>query len=131
STSGTASCRPRRPSTPSRSSSTCTRSANGERAPVSVEAPIAVVLMNMGGPDSLEAVEPFLYNLFRDHDLIPLPLGFLWQRRFAHGLARARQDAARVLQAHRRTLADRRDHRRAGVEARRAAERARRRRALF
>ena len=51
---------------------------------------IAVVLMNMGGPDSLEAVEPFLYNLFRDHDLIPLPLGFLWQRRFARMVSRAR-----------------------------------------
>ncbi|HEY2746614.1 MAG TPA: ferrochelatase [Polyangia bacterium] len=57
---------------------------------MSVEAPIAVVLMNMGGPDSLEAVEPFLYNLFRDHDLIPLPLGFLWQRRFARMVSRAR-----------------------------------------
>jgi protoporphyrin/coproporphyrin ferrochelatase len=46
-------------------------------------APIAVVLLNMGGPDSLEAVQPFLYNLFRDNDLIPLPLGWLWQKRFA------------------------------------------------
>ena len=52
--------------------------------------PIAVVLLNMGGPDSLEAVEPFLYNLFRDPDLIPLPLGFLWQRRFARMVSRAR-----------------------------------------
>src|SRR5260370_269552 len=57
---------------------------------MSVESPIAVVLMNMGGPDSLEAVEPFLYNLFRDHDLIPLPLGFLWQRRFARMVSRGR-----------------------------------------
>ena len=31
-----------------------------------VEAPVAVVLMNMGGPDSLDAVEPFLFNLFND-----------------------------------------------------------------
>ena len=54
------------------------------------ETPIAVVLMNMGGPESLEAVEPFLFNLFRDHDLIPLPLGFLWQRRFARMVSRAR-----------------------------------------
>ena len=54
------------------------------------EAPVAVVLMNMGGPDSLEAVEPFLFNLFNDHDLIPLPLGFLWQRRFARMVSRAR-----------------------------------------
>ncbi|EDP73603.1 ferrochelatase, partial [Hydrogenivirga sp. 128-5-R1-1] len=34
---------------------------------------IAVVLLNMGGPDSLEAVEPFLYNLFSDHDIIQIP----------------------------------------------------------
>ncbi len=33
----------------------------------------AVILMNMGGPDSLEAVEPFLYNLFSDHDIIEIP----------------------------------------------------------
>jgi protoporphyrin/coproporphyrin ferrochelatase len=62
---------------------------------MTVEAPIAVVLMNMGGPDSLEGVEPFLYNLFRDHDLIPLPLGFLWQRRFARMVSRARAKTVR------------------------------------
>ncbi|WP_457601628.1 ferrochelatase [Hydrogenivirga sp.] len=32
-----------------------------------------VVLMNMGGPDSLEAIQPFLYNLFSDHDIIRIP----------------------------------------------------------
>lgn len=37
----------------------------------------------MGGPDSVEAVEPFLYNLFSDRDLINLPLGALLQRPFA------------------------------------------------
>ena len=41
---------------------------------------IAVVLLNMGGPDSLEMVEPFLFNLLRDRELVPLPLGWLWQR---------------------------------------------------
>ncbi|NPA13114.1 MAG: ferrochelatase [Aquificae bacterium] len=33
----------------------------------------AVVLLNMGGPDSLQAVEPFLYNLFSDHNIIRIP----------------------------------------------------------
>ncbi len=33
----------------------------------------AIVLMNLGGPDSLSAVEPFLYNLFSDPAIIPLP----------------------------------------------------------
>ncbi|WP_456393680.1 ferrochelatase [Persephonella sp.] len=32
-----------------------------------------VVLMNMGGPDSLEAIQPFLYNLFSDHNIIRIP----------------------------------------------------------
>jgi len=32
-----------------------------------------VILLNMGGPDSLDAVQPFLYNLFSDHDIIQIP----------------------------------------------------------
>jgi ferrochelatase len=35
----------------------------------------AVVLLNLGGPDSLEAVEPFLKNLFSDHDIFKIPIG--------------------------------------------------------
>jgi len=39
---------------------------------------VGVVLFQLGGPDSLEAVEPFLRNLFLDPDIIPMgPLGFL------------------------------------------------------
>jgi len=39
---------------------------------------VGVVLFQLGGPDSLEAVEPFLRNLFFDPDIIPMgPLGFL------------------------------------------------------
>src|SRR6266481_1795866 len=35
-------------------------------------------MFQLGGPDSLEAVEPFLFNLFLDPDIIPMgPLGFL------------------------------------------------------
>ena len=34
---------------------------------------VAVVLMNLGGPDSLDAVEPFLRNLFRDPAIIGAP----------------------------------------------------------
>ncbi|KAI8897065.1 hypothetical protein BC833DRAFT_527524 [Globomyces pollinis-pini] len=33
----------------------------------------AIVMMNMGGPHNLKAVEPFLFNLFSDGDLIPIP----------------------------------------------------------
>ena len=34
---------------------------------------VAVVLFNLGGPDSLDAVEPFLHNLFRDPAIIRAP----------------------------------------------------------
>lgn len=39
--------------------------------------------MNLGGPDSLEAVEPFLNNLFNDPDIINFPLSFLFRRGLA------------------------------------------------
>src|ERR1700723_623789 len=39
---------------------------------------IGIVLFQLGGPDSLQAVEPFLMNLFLDPDIIPLgAAGFL------------------------------------------------------
>jgi protoporphyrin/coproporphyrin ferrochelatase len=34
---------------------------------------LGVLLMNLGGPERLEHVEPFLYNLFVDPDIIRLP----------------------------------------------------------
>ncbi|HWI40052.1 MAG TPA: ferrochelatase, partial [Verrucomicrobiae bacterium] len=37
----------------------------------------AVILLQMGGPDSLEAVQPFLYNLFSDRDIIRIGPAFL------------------------------------------------------
>tara|TARA_B110000444_G_C18818228_1_gene586296 strand:- start:55 stop:1080 length:1026 start_codon:yes stop_codon:yes gene_type:complete len=33
----------------------------------------AIILFNLGGPNSLEAVEPFLFNLFNDPAIISLP----------------------------------------------------------
>lgn len=37
----------------------------------------AVLLLQMGGPDSLDAVEPFLVNLFSDRDIIKIGPAFL------------------------------------------------------
>ncbi len=37
---------------------------------------IAIVLFNLGGPDSLKAVRPFLFNLFFDKNIIKLPTYF-------------------------------------------------------
>jgi ferrochelatase len=44
---------------------------------------VAVVLLNLGGPDSLDAVEPFLYNLFSDPDIIDFPGSFLFRKKLA------------------------------------------------
>ena len=33
----------------------------------------AVILFNLGGPDKLENVEPFLFNLFNDPSILSLP----------------------------------------------------------
>ncbi len=38
---------------------------------------LGVVLFQLGGPDSPEAVEPFLYNLFSDPDIIDFPFARL------------------------------------------------------
>jgi ferrochelatase len=39
---------------------------------------IAVVLFNLGGPDSLKSVRPFLFKLFNDAAIINLPQPFRW-----------------------------------------------------
>ena len=44
---------------------------------------VGVVLLNLGGPDTLDAVEPFLYNLFSDPDIIDFPGSFLFRKRLA------------------------------------------------
>ncbi|QZZ22394.1 ferrochelatase [Leptothermofonsia sichuanensis E412] len=40
---------------------------------------VGVLLLNLGGPDKLEDVRPFLYNLFADPEIIRLP--FPWLQR--------------------------------------------------
>ena len=40
----------------------------------------AVILLQMGGPDSLEAVRPFLLNLFSDREIIQI--GPAWLQPF-------------------------------------------------
>lgn len=57
---------------------------------MNLDKPTGLVLLNMGGPDSLRAVRPFLYNLFSDRDLIQLPAGALLQKPFAWLISRVR-----------------------------------------
>jgi protoporphyrin/coproporphyrin ferrochelatase len=58
----------------------------------------AIVLMNLGGPDSPEAVEPFLVNLFSDPAIIRLPLIVRWP--LARLIARRRAGVARDIYDH-------------------------------
>jgi ferrochelatase len=44
---------------------------------LSLPEPVGIILLNMGGPDSLQAVRPFLRNLFSDRDIIQLGPPFL------------------------------------------------------
>src|ERR1700677_3974952 len=58
---------------------------------------IAVVLFQLGGPDSQAAVEPFLYNLFCDPDIINFPGAFLARKAIAKLISTTR---ARVVGQH-------------------------------
>lgn len=42
--------------------------------------PVGVVLLNLGGPDSITAIKPFLLNLFYDPDILPIPFARLLQK---------------------------------------------------
>ena len=51
---------------------------------------IGVVLFQLGGPDSLDAVEPFLYNLFCDPDIIDFPFARIARQPLARLIASRR-----------------------------------------
>jgi ferrochelatase len=44
---------------------------------------VGVVLFQLGGPDSLEAIEPFLFNLFCDPDIIDFPFARIGRKPLA------------------------------------------------
>ena len=56
---------------------------------------VGVLLFNLGGPDTLDAVEPFLVRLFSDRDIIELPLGAIFQPLVARMIARKRGPSVR------------------------------------
>ena len=58
---------------------------------------LGVVLFQLGGPDSLEAIEPFLYNLFCDPDIIDFPFARLGRKPLAKLISTTR---ARKVQHH-------------------------------
>jgi ferrochelatase len=57
---------------------------------------LAIVLLNLGGPDSPEAIEPFLRNLFADPDVIQLGWLRPLQPLFARLIARRRAPSSRA-----------------------------------
>jgi len=57
----------------------------------------AVVLFQLGGPDSLDAVQPFLYNLFCDPDIIDIPGAFLFRKRLAKIISTRRAPVVKEL----------------------------------
>src|ERR1700693_2803952 len=56
---------------------------------------ISVVLFQLGGPDSPAAVEPFLYNLFCDPDIINFPGAWLARKPLARYISRKRAGIVR------------------------------------
>jgi ferrochelatase len=61
----------------------------------------AVVLFQLGGPDTLEAIEPFLFNLFCDPDIIDFPFARIGRKPLAKLISSTR---ARKVQHHYATI---------------------------
>ena len=59
---------------------------------------VAIVLFNLGGPDSLEAVQPFLFNLFNDPAIIGIPNPIRWL--LARWVSSRRAPVARAIYSH-------------------------------
>ena len=62
---------------------------------------VGIVLFQLGGPDTLEAIEPFLYNLFCDPDIIDFPFARIGRRALAKLISTTR---ARKVQHHYATI---------------------------
>jgi len=60
-----------------------------------VQKKIGVVLFQLGGPDSLEAIEPFLYNLFCDPEIIDFPLAKVGRPLLAKFISKGRSRKVR------------------------------------
>jgi protoporphyrin/coproporphyrin ferrochelatase len=58
---------------------------------------LGIVLFQLGGPDTLEAIEPFLYNLFSDPDIIDFPFARIGRKALAKLISSTR---ARKVQRH-------------------------------
>jgi len=62
---------------------------------------VGIVLFQLGGPDTLEAIQPFLYNLFCDPDIIDFPFARIGRKPLAKLISTTR---ARKVQHHYATI---------------------------
>ncbi|MGA8859773.1 MAG: ferrochelatase [Candidatus Sulfotelmatobacter sp.] len=62
---------------------------------------VGVILFQLGGPDTLAAIEPFLYNLFCDPDIIDFPFARIGRKALAKLISTTR---ARKVQHHYATI---------------------------
>ena len=69
-------------------------STSGAMGMARISKRVGVVLFQLGGPDSLAAVEPFLYNLFSDPDIIDFPFSRLGRRALARLISKTRAKKA-------------------------------------
>src|SRR6201987_4887004 len=58
---------------------------------------VGIVLFQLGGPDTLDAIEPFLFNLFCDPDIIDFPFARIGRKPLAKLISSTR---ARKVQPH-------------------------------
>ena len=56
---------------------------------------LGIVLFQLGGPDTLEAIEPFLYNLFCDPDIIDFPFARIGRKALAKLISTTRANKVR------------------------------------
>lgn len=54
---------------------------------------VAIVLFNLGGPDSKESIQPFLFNFFTDYNIIRLPYPLRWMIAKLIAFRRSRKEA--------------------------------------
>ncbi|HZC25209.1 MAG TPA: ferrochelatase [Candidatus Binatia bacterium] len=65
---------------------------------------VGIVLFQLGGPDTLESIEPFLYNLFCDPDIIDFPFARIGRKALAKLISTTR---SRKVQHHYATIGGR------------------------
>ena len=76
----------------------------------------AVILFNLGGPDQLDSVEPFLFNLFNDPAIISIPSIFRYP--LAKLISKRRAPIAKYLQRNWKQISNSRVNRKTGKKFR-------------